>query len=97
MSTQDSKGTYPILAGMAIMACCGACLMYGVWRYCSSSSSSGSTDYKYQQAAVDEVELVSYQDEPDDDDHEKPTSNGQNGFHENSKPKRKPEFHGDFI
>lgn len=93
---------YPTFIGLTIMACCGACLSYLLARCCCSClcrDEGSETDYKYQPAPADEVELVSYCDEAQGDEEEEKVISATNGHgrFRDSPPKKQPEFQGDFI
>lgn len=60
---------YPLLAGMFILVCFGACLSYVVLSCCCKRK--GTDDYQYSPAPCDDVELTKFQDEPEDDDDDK--------------------------
>ncbi len=59
---------YPLIAGIAILVCFGSCLSYVLLSCCCRSRQHEA--YKYSQAPNDEVELTTFQDEPDDDNDE---------------------------
>lgn len=59
---------FPLIAGMAIIICFGACLSYVLVSCCCHRK--GSSDYEYSPAPADEVELSTFQDEPDHEDDE---------------------------
>jgi hypothetical protein len=57
---------YPLLFGFTILVCSVACLSYVLVRCCCPGRDQ--EDYKYSQAPAEEVELATFQDEPEHDD-----------------------------